>query len=85
MGRFIIKKIQDKNLYRGSSTCSVSNVNKDDKLNEAMTTMEKVELAQQVFGDKPQVKRVKKDRGLIERAESTKTILTEDNKELLND
>ena len=31
------------------------------------------------------VKRVKKDKGLIERTESSKTILTEDNKELLND
>ena len=31
------------------------------------------------------VKRVKRDKGLIERTESSKTILTEDNKELLND
>lgn len=31
------------------------------------------------------IKRIKKDRGLIERAESCKTILTEDNRQLLND
>jgi len=34
---------------------------------------------------KNNVKRLKKDKGLIERTESSKTILTEDNKELLND
>lgn len=33
----------------------------------------------------PEVKRVKKDRGLIERTESSKIILTEDNRQVLND
>jgi hypothetical protein len=45
-------------------------------------------LAQAALNDAPvaaPVKRVKKDKGLIERTESSKTILTEDNKELLND
>ena len=53
-----------------------------------MTTSEKIEMAQNVLSgsDKAaQVKRVKRDKGLIERTESSKTILTEDNKELLND
>ena len=50
-----------------------------------MTTSEKVELAKQVLGDAPKVKRIKKDKGLIERAESTKSILMEDNRELLVD
>lgn len=35
--------------------------------------------------DDKKVKIIKKDRGLIERAESSKTILTEDNRQLLND
>jgi hypothetical protein len=33
----------------------------------------------------PEVKRLKKDRGLIERTESSKIILTEDNRQVLND
>ena len=33
----------------------------------------------------PEVKKLKKDRGLIERTESSKIILTEDNRQVLND
>ena len=55
------------------------------KNQKEMTTMEKVELANQILGDSGKVKRIKKDRSLIERAESTKTILMEDNRELLVD
>ena len=53
-----------------------------------MTTEEKIAMAQAALAGESQavpVKRVKKDKGLIERTESSKTILTEDNKELLND
>jgi hypothetical protein len=53
-----------------------------------MTTSEKIAMAQNVLNGADQaapVKRVKRDKGLIERTESSKTILTEDNKELLND
>jgi hypothetical protein len=53
-----------------------------------MTTSEKIAMAQSVLSGTEAaapVKRVKKDKGLIERTESSKTILTEDNKELLND
>lgn len=55
---------------------------------EVMTTSEKIAMAQSVLNNEVEaapVKRVKKDKGLIERTESSKTILTEDNKELLND
>ena len=55
------------------------------KVNEkVMTTSEKIAMAQDVLNNVP-TKRIKRDKGLIERAESAKTILTEDNKELLND
>jgi hypothetical protein len=54
-----------------------------------MNTSEKVAMAQEILSKednkKNNVKRLKKDKGLIERTESSKTILTEDNKELLND
>ena len=62
---------------------------KENKIKEnksVMTTEEKIELANAVLQNSPvSTKRIKKDKGLIERAESSKTILTEDNKELLND
>jgi hypothetical protein len=63
-------------------------VNNIKENKEVMTTSEKIAMAQSVLsGSEPTapVKRVKKDKGLIERTESSKTILTEDNKELLND
>lgn len=52
-----------------------------------MTTNEKVALAQSVLNNDAPIatKRIKKEKGLIERTESSKTILTEDNKELLID
>lgn len=51
-----------------------------------MTTNEKIELANTILNEKPQVKakRIKADKGLIERKENS-IILTEDNRELLND
>ena len=55
---------------------------------EVMTTSEKIAMAQSVLSGSDMaapIKRVKKDKGLIERTESSKTVLTEDNKELLND
>ena len=62
--------------------------NNVEKNKTVMTTEEKIAMAQEVLNNKkttPSFKRVKKDKGLIERTESSKTILTEDNKELLND
>ena len=60
-----------------------NNIQKNDK---DMTTeqIEKVEnLVQNI--SKPKVKVVKKQRGLIERTESEKIVLTEDNRQVLND
>ena len=46
----------------------------------------RISMAEEIINDAPKaVKRIKKDKGLIERTESSKTILTEDNKQLLVD
>jgi len=46
----------------------------------------RISMAEEIINDTPKaVKRIKKDKGLIERTESSKTILTEDNKQLLVD
>ena len=83
MGRFILKHIPS--MKPPKSMASGNNI---DENKSVMTTEEKIAMAQEVLDGKPaapHVKRVKKDKGLIERTESSKTILTEDNKELLND
>jgi hypothetical protein len=81
MGRFIIKHINNMKPQK-----KVENNIQENK--QVMTTSEKIAMAQSVLSGADvaaPVKRVKKDKGLIERTESSKTILTEDNKELLND
>ena len=81
MGRFIIKHINNMKPQKRTE-------NKIEENIQVMTTSEKIAMAQSVLsGSEPSapIKRVKKDKGLIERTESSKTILTEDNKELLND
>ena len=57
------------------------------KNKEDMTTeqFEKMEGLVQDINVPQQVKIVKKDRGLIERTESSKIVLTEDNRQVLND
>ena len=94
MGKFIIKRINSMKpqILHSNSKKEVKNEKVEAKNNvnenkQVMTTSEKIAMAQNVLNDAPAapVKRVKRDKGLIERTESSKTILTEDNKELLND
>ena len=49
--------------------------------------MDKISMVETIINDAPakEVKKIKKDKGLIERTESSKTIITEDNKQLLTD
>lgn len=83
MGRFIVKHINSMKPQKAV----VTNENKIIENKSVMTTEEKIAMAQAALGgdQAAPIKRVKKDKGLIERTESSKTILTEDNKELLND
>ena len=89
MGRFIIKHIDSRKPQVKVYNDALVKENKKKVNEEVMTTSEKIAMAQSVLNNTsqsaPSVKRVKKDKGLIERTESSKTILTEDNKELLND
>ena len=86
MGKFIIKHINSMKPQKAISASVENNVQENK---EVMTTSEKIAMAQSVLSGTDvaasPIKRVKKDKGLIERTESSKTILTEDNKELLND
>ena len=59
---------------------------KAPKKKSDMNEMEKIAKAEDVMAAMtPEVKVVKKERGLIERTESSKIILTEDNRQVLND
>lgn len=72
-------KEEEKNLQRP--------LKEQKNTNTMKTTKEKVALANSILEGvgTNKVKRLKKDRGLIERTESSKIVLTEDNKELLTD
>lgn len=60
--------------------------NKKNKKKEDMINEEQISAAEvQASNLTNNVKVVKKDRGLIERTESSKIILTEDNRQVLND
>ena len=63
------------------------NVNNNRKKNEE-TMDERVNKAEEIMNNMKaanHVKVVKKDKGLIERTESSKIVLTEDNRQVLND
>lgn len=95
MGRFIMKHVDNRkpqikklSVVKGNKVADTetkSDGNDKKKSDEVMTTNEKIAMAQSVLSDTLNTKRIKKDKGLIERTESSKTILTEDNKELLKD
>lgn len=88
MARFIQKQSQSRRISRLDINPNNVVINKKEN-NKVMNTSEKLAMAQEILSKednkKNNVKRLKKDKGLIERTESSKTILTEDNKELLND
>lgn len=88
MARFIQKQSQSRRISRLDINPNNVVINKKEN-KKVMNTSEKVAMAQEILSSednkKSNVKRLKKDKGLIERTESSKTILTEDNKELLND
>ena len=88
MGRFIIKK----SLSKKPLTKVVEKVvveNNVDKNIKNMDTQEKIMMANAILNQTDasinKVKKVRKEKGLIEKTESSKIILTEDNRELLND
>ena len=78
---FIIKRSQDIKPQKSRIKYQpIITTEKEEKV------MDKISMAEQIINDTPkEVKRIKKDKGLIERTESSKTILTEDNKQLLVD
>ena len=78
--RFIVKSVRKREAVK-----PVAPINdKKEKKEEVMTAKEINNVEQLLKGDS-KVKVVKKERGLIERKESEKVVLTEDNRQVLND
>lgn len=76
---------QDKSISKHYSCPIVKNkVLKDIT---TMDTSEKVKKVNEILASeaKPKVSKLKRDKGLIERTESSKMVITEDNKELMLD
>ena len=66
----------------------VANEAKNNELKMEETMDERVNKAEEIMNNMKaanHVKVVKKDKGLIERTESSKIVLTEDNRQVLND
>ena len=81
----IIDDKQEKNDTNTEQTV-LKTKNKTNKKNKPMTESEKFDKAEEIMSElKPEVKIIKKEKGLIERTESSKIVLNEDNKQILND
>ena len=77
---FIIKHNQDIKPQKKVSQKTITVKGKKEVMDN------RIAMAEEIINDTPrEIKRIKKDKGLIERTESSKTILTEDNKQLLVD
>jgi hypothetical protein len=78
--------IQKEEVVSEPIKASAPKKNNSKKLNEEMD--EKINRAEEIMNNMKaagNVKVVKKDKGLIERTESSKIVLTEDNRQVLND
>jgi len=80
------KVVENSTLPENKDEKTVPNNNKKKKKEKNMAN-DKVNVAEEIASrlNDSNVKRVKNDKGLIERTESSKIILTEDNRQVLND
>jgi hypothetical protein len=95
--RFFVKKfpkrnnivspvIESETKVEVEETKTSNKKNKKEKNTDDMNINDKVKQAEETLNAmEPEVKVVKRDKGLIERTESSKIILTEDNRQLLVD
>jgi hypothetical protein len=83
---FIIKRNQEIKPQKAKAVNKTSEPKKNNEKKNNKVMDNRIKMAEEIINDTPKaVKRIKKDKGLIERTESSKTILTEDNKQLLVD
>lgn len=87
MKRFIVKKIAT-NKSKFDKTNLVKRENNQSLEKDTTMDNKQIEKIQSILNtseiEKP-IKKIKKDKSIIERTESSKIIINEDNKQLLND
>lgn len=84
----VSKDIRKKNemVFQEEETTTLKSKNNKKKQKDDMIDKNQITAIEDAVKDlQPEVKVVKKDRGLIERTESSKIIITEDNRQVLND
>lgn len=88
--RFIIKPVRRENYVTVQDVVETKpkaapvNKNKEEKIEKDMDIDQIEKLASELTPEQT-TKKIKKDKGLIERTESSKIMITEDNKQLLKD
>ena len=88
--RFIIKPVRRENYVTVQDVVETKpkaahvNKNKEEKIENDMDIDQIEKLASELTPEQT-TKKIKKDKGLIERTESSKIMITEDNKQLLKD
>lgn len=88
--RFITKPVRRENyvtvqdVVETKPKAAPDKKNKEEKIVENMDIDQIEKLASELTPEQT-TKKIKKDKGLIERTESSKIMITEDNKQLLND
>ena len=81
--RFITKKVQKVFVH---TYIQENNKVKDSiVMNDEEKIIKAEEILTQTMSNEKNIKRVKKEKGLIERTESSKIVITEDNRQVLND
>ena len=74
MKKCIIKRVKSYNPIENNNKTQVSEQKtqkvENKTINDVMDTKQKIELANQILGTEPKIKKIKKEKGLIERAES---------------
>lgn len=81
--RFITKKVQKVFVH---PYIQENNKVKDSiVMNDEEKIIKAEEILTQTISNEKNIKRVKKEKGLIERTESSKIVITEDNRQVLND
>lgn len=81
---FLVIAEQVKDVAEAKPKSASSKNNKEAKIDENMDIDQIEKLASELTPEQT-TKKIKKDKGLIERTESSKIMITEDNKQLLND
>jgi len=88
--RFITKPVRRENYVTVQDVVetkpkAVPAKNNKEKKNEENMDIDQIEKLASELTPEQTTKKIKKDKGLIERTESSKIMITEDNKQLLND